>query len=93
MTDLKELFDESVREAEERIQRTRRSARPVPELPEGYREEENEEFVLLQFNEGHDYWFTVATWCERHNYMSFPGNGLDLEHAQALAIWLQRRSK
>ena len=68
------------------------NTRPAPELPEGYREAFSGKAELHAHGEVHG-WRIVATWNEKYNYMSFPGNRLDLEHAPALAIWLQRRAK
>ncbi len=82
MTDLKELFEESVREAEESIQRTRRNTRPAPSLPEGYREEDKQ----LISPEGHRIAWTDESAELRVNH------AVSARHFQALAIWLQKRT-
>ena len=67
------------------------NTRPVPELLEGYREEcRSTALHLMRRDVAGEY--TVAIWRTSHNYLAFPGNGMDDSHAQALAIWLQRRN-
>ena len=61
-------------------------ARPVPELPEGYREEHGD----LWFEKDGQY---LAWFSERTARVYLRNDALEAMHIQALAIWLQRRSK
>ncbi len=63
--------------------------RPVPELPEGYREEEH-----------HRYWWECLVGPDGRTIAKDKGDGFNLsgghaspKDAQALAIWMQRRTR
>jgi hypothetical protein len=60
--------------------------RPAPELPEGYREEHGD----LWFEKDGQY---LAWFSERTARVYLRNDSLEARHLQALAIWLQRRSK
>ena len=69
------------------------NTRPVPELPEGYREEGGKLYSGNELIAEYDPSFIPSVGLLFYGGYERGECCMSVEHAQALAIWLQRRSK